>query len=119
MIFFYLFQTKLLKRHDFFSYIEQFQDPLRSARISSSLDRENDQSYWRTEAQLRLRDQLLRRYNTKIAKNIIIFLGDGMSIPTLAASRTYYGQMQGNSGEETELSFEKFPYVGLSKVNYK
>lgn len=47
---------------------------------------------------------------------MIYFLGDGMSIPTLAAARTYLGQLQGNPGEETELTFEQFPYVGLSKV---
>lgn len=49
---------------------------------------------------------------------MIFFLGDGMSIPTLAAARTYLGQLQGNPGEETELTFEQFPYVGLSKVRF-
>lgn len=41
-----------------------------------------------------------------------MFLGDGMSIPTLAAARV----MKGNENEQ--LSFEKFPYTGLSKVIY-
>lgn len=50
------------------------------------------------------------------AKNVIIFLGDGMSIPTLTAARILNGQLQGHSGEETFLSFENFPYSGLSKV---
>lgn len=45
-----------------------------------------------------------------------MFLGDGMSIPTLKASRVYLGQLHNQSGEETELSFEKFPITGLSKV---
>ena len=30
--------------------------------------------------------------NEKVAKNIIIFVGDGMSIPTVAAARTFKGQ---------------------------
>lgn len=47
---------------------------------------------------------------------MILFLGDGMSIPTLAAARVYVGQLTGNSGEETVLSFEDFPNTGLSKV---
>ena len=53
-----------------------------------------------------------------VAKNVIMFLGDGMSIPTLNAARIYMGQLQNQSGEETQLYFEKFPYVGLSKVSY-
>ena len=48
-----------------------------------------------------------------------MFLGDGMSIPTIKAARVYLGQLNGRAGEETPLAFEKFPYVGLSKViNY-
>jgi hypothetical protein len=45
-----------------------------------------------------------------------MFLGDGLSVPTLAAARTYLGQLQGRTGEETVLSFEAFPHTGLSKV---
>lgn len=48
--------------------------------------------------------------NTNIAKNGILFLGDGMSVPTLAATRIYIG------GEEKSLAFETFPYVALSKT---
>ena len=61
--------------------------------------------------------------NTNVAKNVIIFVGDGMSIPTLTASRIYKAQYQGRqegrhvNGEETLLTFEQFPNVGLSKVS--
>lgn len=51
------------------------------------------------------------------AKNVVLFLGDGMSVPTLAAARTLLGQREGRSGEEAELSFESFPTVGLAKVH--
>lgn len=51
------------------------------------------------------------------AKNIILFLGDGMSIPTLAATRAYISQKKNQSGTEQHLSFDKFPFSGLSKVN--
>lgn len=50
------------------------------------------------------------------AKNVILFMGDGMSIPTLAASRVYMSQIYNEGGEESQLSFEKFPFTGLSKV---
>lgn len=50
------------------------------------------------------------------AKNIILFVGDGMSMPTVAASRIYEGQSKGQSGEENLLSFETMPYSGFSKT---
>lgn len=54
--------------------------------------------------------------NLNVAKNVIIMLGDGMSLSTITASRMYRGQKRGESGEESKLFFEDFPFVGLSKV---
>lgn len=50
------------------------------------------------------------------AKNVILFVGDGMGISTVAAARIREGQLKGGSGEENFLSFEKLPYVSLSKT---
>lgn len=50
------------------------------------------------------------------AKNIILFVGDGMSLTTVTASRIYEGQQKGMSGEENLLSFETMPYSGFSKT---
>ncbi|NJD06114.1 MAG: alkaline phosphatase [Methylococcaceae bacterium] len=50
------------------------------------------------------------------AKNVILFIGDGMGISTITASRIYDGQSKGGHGEENSLSFEKFPYSALSKT---
>ena len=50
------------------------------------------------------------------AKNVILFVGDGMGISTVTAARILEGQLRGESGEENQLSFEKFPYVALSKT---
>ena len=50
------------------------------------------------------------------AKNIILFVGDGMGISTVTAARIYAGQQLGLSGEEHQLSFEKMPFTGLSKT---
>ncbi len=52
----------------------------------------------------------------KRAKNVILFLGDGMGVATMTAARILEGQMRGTSGEENRLSFEEFPYSALSKT---
>jgi len=52
----------------------------------------------------------------KRAKNVIVFLGDGMSIPTIAAARILEGQRNGASGEENRLHFERFPATALSRT---
>lgn len=77
---------------------------------------ESTSEYWKVEAQKRLRLQLNRKNNENIAKNVIMFLGDGMSISTITAARIYKGQKQGYFGEESVLSFEEFPFIGLSKT---
>lgn len=50
------------------------------------------------------------------AKNVILFIGDGMGISTITAARIYDGQKRGQTGEENSLSFEKFPNVALVKT---
>ncbi|CAL4059846.1 unnamed protein product, partial [Meganyctiphanes norvegica] len=74
------------------------------------------QKYWNDEAQKELKEALALELNTNVAKNVILFLGDGMSIPTLTAARVYKGQQLLQSGEEGNLVFEKFDHVGLSKT---
>lgn len=50
------------------------------------------------------------------AKNIILFVGDGMGVSTVTAARILEGQIKGHSGEENLLFFEKFPHLALSKT---
>jgi alkaline phosphatase len=50
------------------------------------------------------------------AKNVILFLGDGMSLTTVAAARILDGQRKGHPGEENQLAWEKFPSTALSKT---
>ena len=50
------------------------------------------------------------------AKNIILFIGDGMGVSTVTAARILAGQNKGLKGEEHQLSFDKFPFSGLSKT---
>ncbi|XP_028407457.1 alkaline phosphatase-like [Dendronephthya gigantea] len=54
--------------------------------------------------------------NTKPAKNVILFLGDGMGISTTTAARIFDGQSRSENGEENVLSWEKWPYTALSKT---
>lgn len=73
-------------------------------------------NYWRQEGKATILNRVATPQITTTAKNVIMFLGDGMSIPTLASARIYLGQLNGTAGENSKLSFEKFPYTGLSKV---
>ena len=50
------------------------------------------------------------------AKNIILFIGDGMSLTTVTAARILEGQQNGLAGEENNLSFDNFPFSGLAKT---
>ena len=50
------------------------------------------------------------------ARNVILFLGDGMGISTVTAARIFDGQSRGETGEENSLSFETFPHVALVKT---
>jgi alkaline phosphatase len=50
------------------------------------------------------------------AKNVILFVGDGMSLTTVAAARILEGQRKGGTGEENRLAWETFPATALSKT---
>jgi len=83
-----------------------------------------DADYWKNiaEQEIEATKKAVNSINTNIAKNIIIFVGDGMSLPTLTASRIYKAQYEARkvnktaNGEESLLFFEKFPHGGLSRV---
>jgi alkaline phosphatase len=50
------------------------------------------------------------------ARNVILFIGDGMGMTTITAARIFDGQSRGQTGEENELAFERFPNVALVKT---
>jgi hypothetical protein len=53
----------------------------------------------------------------KRPKNVVIFIGDGMSLATVTAARIYKGQkLNGVSGEEQYLSWEESSDMALLKV---
>ena len=71
-------------------------------------------SFDHADKQLQL--ALEKQNNTQPAESIILFIGDGMSVTTVTASRIFAGQKKGKTGEEHALFFESFPYTGLSKT---
>ncbi len=50
------------------------------------------------------------------AKNVVLFIGDGMGVATVTAARIFDGQSRGMDGEEHYLTFERFPNVALVKT---
>ncbi|HEY5817650.1 MAG TPA: alkaline phosphatase [Mesorhizobium sp.] len=85
------------------------------ALAQDALPQVND-SYFK-QAQAELQKIIDRKPNTGKAKNVILFIGDGMSIPTVTAARIFEGQKLGVDGESHKLSFEDIlPYAALSKT---
>lgn len=88
---------------------ENFVPPVGPAQEKSS-------EFWQQVGQNLLDKKINQKQNLNRAKNLVIFIGDGMGLSTLMATRSYMNDVQ------TELSFEKFPYSGLSKtycINYQ
>ncbi|XP_053378939.1 alkaline phosphatase-like isoform X1 [Mercenaria mercenaria] len=72
--------------------------------------------HWNKLATSELKKAKQIKPNIAVAKNVIVFLGDGMGVSTVTAARILKGQLKNKTGEEEILSFEKFPHVGLSKT---
>ncbi|XP_036146810.1 alkaline phosphatase 4 isoform X2 [Monomorium pharaonis] len=75
-----------------------------------------EMSYWLKSGQETLHRILKEQKNENRAKNVIIFIGDGMGLSTITSGRIYVGQLHGHSGEEYQLEFEKFPNTALAKT---
>ncbi len=50
------------------------------------------------------------------ARNLVLFVGDGMGPTTVTAARILAGQRGGGHGEEAVLAFERFPHSALAKT---
>nr|XP_014098695.2 membrane-bound alkaline phosphatase-like [Bactrocera oleae] len=71
---------------------------------------EDNTEYWLDQGKQFVKEKLHTPPNQNIAKNVIMFLGDGMGITTHSAARNLLG------GEEKSLYFETFPHTGLSRT---
>lgn len=72
--------------------------------------KEVESSYWKNIGQGVVHENIVKETKTKIAKNLIMFIGDGLSVGTITASRAYLGDTADN------LFFETFPYTGMAKT---
>ena len=72
---------------------------------------------WKDYSKKRLEATLAKKVNGNIAKNTILFLGDGMGVSTVTSGRIWKGQLKNKPGEEEITYMEKLDYVALSKVN--
>ena len=88
----------------------------RRVRRSAKVEAQEQSSYWMKEGARELEDALKMEPNKRMAKNIVLVIGDGMSLSTNTAGRIYKGQSQGTDGVSSHLSWDKFPHIGLSKT---
>ncbi|XP_006866865.1 PREDICTED: intestinal-type alkaline phosphatase [Chrysochloris asiatica] len=77
---------------------------------------EEDPAFWNRQAVQALNAAKNLQPIHTAAKNLILFLGDGMGLPTVTATRILKGQLNGKLGPETPLAMDHFPYVALSKT---
>lgn len=70
-----------------------------------------DETFWMSVGKSELNEALNVQINNGVAKNVILFVGDGMGPNTVTATRIY------KHGESGRLTFEKFPHMGLLKVS--
>uniref|UniRef100_H2ZEB1 alkaline phosphatase n=1 Tax=Ciona savignyi TaxID=51511 RepID=H2ZEB1_CIOSA len=78
---------------------------------------EENPEFWNDSAEQTLRSKYAQmKPQAKPAKNVILFIGDGMGLSTITAGRILKGQLNGQAGEETITALDKFTETGLSKV---
>lgn len=68
------------------------------------------------EARSELEGRLVTRSNTNRARNIILFIGDGMGVSTLTAARIHQGQLAGGDGPSTWTAMDRLPYSALVRT---
>jgi len=84
--------------------------------VNGDIFRNQDDNEWYKAGVKLIEDNLKLKPNTNTAKSAILFLGDGMGITTITATRILDGQQKGNTGEENVLSWEVFPWSALAKT---
>lgn len=77
---------------------------------------EKSAQFWKDQGRNSIEEALKRQANELVAKNVIMFLGDGMGVTTVTAGRIRKGQMRGELGEDFITEMEQFPYLGLAKT---
>ncbi len=66
--------------------------------------------------QAELKRLIADRPNNRKARNVIIFIGDGMGVATLTAGRIFEGQQLGLDGESYVAEMDRLPHTALVKT---
>lgn len=89
------------------------QTPARPAGAApSALGAQDYRAIGQAELQTRLRQPRVQRP----ARNVIIFVGDGLGVSTLTAARIRQGQMAGVDGASLVTAMDRLPYSALVKT---
>ena len=68
------------------------------------------------DARAHLQRALRVKPNTGRARNVILFVGDGMGVTTMTVSRIYAGQKGGGDGVSNKLAYETLPWGAFSRT---
>lgn len=90
--------------------------PAQTVQKSFPVKRKETPETWKSGGEAAIARAKSLKFKKGKAKNVILFVGDGMGISTLTAARILEGQLRGESGEENLLSFEQFPSMALSRT---
>jgi alkaline phosphatase len=74
------------------------------------------EDHWQVQGREAVRQARALQPVPGFAKNVVLFLGDGMGMSTVTAARILEGQRRGEPGEENQLAFERLPHVALAKT---
>ena len=85
---------------------------LLAATSLEEIKRRENKAFWQHKGLQDIQKALELHRNEKVAKNIILFIGDGMGLPTITAARHLKRQLR----RSAQLSFDNFPHSALSMV---
>ena len=74
--------------------------------------KKENKDFWRHKGRKELAKELGNAINQNVAKNVILFIGDGMGMTSITAARHLKEQLTGVS----QLTMETFPHIALSQV---
>ncbi len=87
---------------------------LLSGSISATEQAPGSAEEWFALGRQAVKDAYKLKKNKSHARNVILFVGDGMGVATVTAARILEGQRRKVDGEGNRLAFEHFPYLALS-----
>ena len=74
--------------------------------------KKENQDFWRHKGQAEINKELKASLNQNVAKNVVLFIGDGMGMTTITAARHLKELKTG----VPRLAMETFPHIALSQV---